>query len=107
MKKKIAILTGGGDVPPLNALIASAAETARAAGAELIGFIKGWQGVLEEKFVELTEFPLNPEIGGTVLKSSRIGLRGALARGLYTRASTAEVDPEQSPGHPPAMKVRG
>ncbi|MGA2585552.1 MAG: 6-phosphofructokinase [Candidatus Aminicenantales bacterium] len=74
MEKKIAILTGGGDVPPLNALIASAAETARAAGAKLIGFIKGWQGVLEEKFVELTEFPLNPEIGGTVLKSSRTGL---------------------------------
>ena len=74
MKKSIGILTGGGDVPPLNALIASAAETARAAGAKLIGFIKGWQGVLEEKFVELTEFPLNPEIGGTVLKSSRIGL---------------------------------
>jgi 6-phosphofructokinase 1 len=74
MKKRLGLLTGGGDVPPLNALIASAAETARAAGVKLIGFIKGWQGVLEEKFVELTEFPLNPEIGGTVLKSSRTGL---------------------------------
>jgi 6-phosphofructokinase len=74
MEKKIAILTGGGDVPPLNALIVSVAETARAAGAKLIGFIKGWQGVLEEKFVELTEFPLNPEIGGTVLKSSRTSI---------------------------------
>jgi len=74
MKEKIAILTGGGDVPPLNTLIASATETAKAAGVELIGFLKGWQGVLEEKYVDLTEFPLNPDIGGTILKSSRIGL---------------------------------
>jgi 6-phosphofructokinase len=101
---RLALLTGGGDVPPLNALIASAAETARAAGAKLIGFIKGWQGVLEEKFVELTELPLNPEIGGTVLKSSRIGLRGPLARSLYPRASTAELDPRAKPGAPAAVE---
>lgn len=74
MKKRIGILTGGGDVPPLNALIASAAETARAAGVELVGFIKGWQGILEENYVELAEWPLRAGIGGTILKSSRVGL---------------------------------
>ena len=74
MKKRIGILTGGGDVPPLNALIASAAETARAAGVELVGFIKGWQGVLEENYVALAEWPLRARIGGTILKSSRVGL---------------------------------
>ena len=74
MAKKIAILTGGGDVPPLNALIAAALESARRSGARFIGYLEGWRGVLEDRAVDLTDFKLEPAIGGTVLKSSRVNI---------------------------------
>ena len=74
IKKRIGILTGGGDVPPLNAVIASAKQTAFDSNVELIGFIKGWLGVIESKYVDLLKTDLNPLIGGTILKSSRVKL---------------------------------
>ena len=38
MKKRIGILTGGGDVQPLNAIIASSIFTAKALNIELVGY---------------------------------------------------------------------
>lgn len=73
-KMRIGILTGGGDVPPLNALIASAQEGAAHQGVELIGFIRGWQGVIEKDWVNLGNFSMDSSIGGTILKSSRVNL---------------------------------
>lgn len=74
-KKKIGILTGGGDVPPLNAVIASAREASLENGAELIGFMHGWSGLVENRYVELSKISVDPQVGGTILKSSRINLR--------------------------------
>ncbi len=74
MKKRIGILTGGGDVPPLNAVIHSAIEQSKVKNIELVGFLNGWQGVLDGNFVSLMDIDLNPLIGGTVLKSSRVNL---------------------------------
>lgn len=74
MKRRFGILTGGGDVQPLNAVLASAIETSRRNNIELIGFIQGWQGVIENNFVSLNGKKINPEIGGTILKSSRLNL---------------------------------
>ena len=71
---KIGILTGGGDVPPLNAVIFSAKKEASKSNIELIGFIKGWQGVLENKTIQLENIKDFSNIGGTVLKSSRVNL---------------------------------
>jgi len=73
-KKRIGILTGGGNVPPLNAVIASAKQTSLEHRVDLIGFIKGWRGVVENQFIELSAINLNPLIGGTILKSSRVKL---------------------------------
>jgi len=73
-RKRIGILTGGGDVPPLNAVIASAIEASFEYNVELMGFIKGWRGLVENQYVELSKIKLNPLIGGTILKSSRINL---------------------------------
>ena len=73
-KKRIGILTGGGDVPPLNAVIASAQRTCREEDVELFGFLRGWWGVLENKYVNLGNLDLDPSIGGTILKSSRVRL---------------------------------
>lgn len=74
IKKRIGILTGGGDVPPLNAVIASAKGAAEERGVDLIGFVKGWQGVLENQYVDMSQTRINPMVGGTILKSSRVNL---------------------------------
>ncbi len=73
-KRRIGILTGGGDVPPLNAVLAAAQAAAIKRNLELLGFLNGWQGVLDGRFVTLSRVKLNPLIGGTVLRSSRVNL---------------------------------
>ena len=74
MKKRIGILTGGGDVPPLNGVIAAAAAEAGSLGVELIGFVRGWQGVLENDWVSLSAREVPSRVGGTILKSSRVNI---------------------------------
>jgi 6-phosphofructokinase 1 len=73
-KKRIGILTGGGDVPPLNAVIYSAREEAEKNNIELVGFLKGWDGILEKNCIVLNHVNINPGIGGTILKSSRVNI---------------------------------
>ena len=43
---RIGILTGGGDVPGLNPCIRSVALSADDLGWEVVGFRRGWEGVL-------------------------------------------------------------
>lgn len=74
-------MTGGGDVPPLNAVLASAKEASLEQGVELIGFLRGWLGVIENKYVNLSEIHLAPLIGGTIIKSSRVNLE-KIAEGI-------------------------
>ena len=71
---RIGILTGGGDVPPLNTVIFSAKNEASESNIELVGFINGWQGVLEKRTILLNDIRDFSHIGGTFLKSSRINL---------------------------------
>ena len=92
-KKRIAILTGGGDVPGLNAVIKSAVYRATEAGYEVIGIRRGWEG--------LTHLRPGPEpdqdylrpldrintrtiewTGGTILHTSRTNPRKMPAAGL-------------------------
>jgi 6-phosphofructokinase 1 len=75
MKKRIAILTGGGHISTLNSGIAAIITNARKHGWEVIGALNGWQGMQEDHFVNLNLS--QPQIerlacgGGTVIKSSR------------------------------------
>jgi len=78
MMKRIAILTGGGDVPPLNTVIASAIKMANNLGIELVGCFNGWQGLLDENFINLNYLNINPSLGGTILRSSRINLKNVV-----------------------------
>lgn len=71
---KIGVLTGGGDVPPLNTVIFSAKNKSVKSNVELVGFINGWQGVLEKRSILLNDIKDFSHIGGTVLKSSRVNL---------------------------------
>jgi 6-phosphofructokinase len=74
MKKRIGILTGGGDVQSLNAVIASAKDEAATLHIELVGIIEGWKGALEAYYADLSRISIDPDIGGTILKSSRINI---------------------------------
>jgi 6-phosphofructokinase len=93
-KRRIAILTGGGDVQPLNALIASANETARQEKIELLGFLHGWQGVLEKSFIKLSNKNIPKEIGGTILRSSRLNVATVDQGTSLIRNNLAELDIE-------------
>jgi 6-phosphofructokinase len=82
-KKRIGILTGGGDVPSLNTVIASSKQASFENGTELLGFLQGWSGLIDGRYVELSKINIDPMIGGTILKSSRVNLEkvsGALEK---------------------------
>ena len=71
---RVAMLTGGGDCPGLNAVMRAVARKGeRTYGDELIGFQDGWKGVLEGRAVPLGVEQLRGTLprGGTVLGSSR------------------------------------
>ena len=75
MAKRIAVLTGGGDTSTLNATLEGVALKAEELGFELIGFMRGWQGVLKGgAYFTLTPDLLDENRGGTLLKSSRTNL---------------------------------
>lgn len=74
MKKRFGILTGGGDVPPLNLVLSTVWNECQKRDYELLGFIKGWEGLLQNCYVDFKSLKFDPLIGGTILKSSRINL---------------------------------
>ena len=71
--KRIGILTGGGDAPGLNAVIRAVTIKGIDSGYEVIGFEKGWRGLLDKKYRTLTGEEVEDihMAGGTVLFSSR------------------------------------
>lgn len=94
-RKRIAILTGGGDVPGLNAVIKSVVYRATEAGYDVLGLRRGWEGLTHVQ----PELPngggtgyLRPldrintraidRTGGTILHTSRTNPRKMRAGGL-------------------------
>ena len=73
MPPKLAILTGGGDCPGLNAVIRATAKTAILGyGAEIIGFEDGYDGLIHNRFRELDYMAVSGilTLGGTILGTS-------------------------------------
>jgi ATP-dependent phosphofructokinase / diphosphate-dependent phosphofructokinase len=71
---RVALLTGGGDCPGLNAVMRAVARKGEwVYGDELIGFRDGWRGVIENDIVELSVESFRGTLprGGTILGSSR------------------------------------
>ncbi len=71
---RIGILTGGGDCPGLNAVIrAVVRRSVKTHGADVIGFLEGWRGPIENMVMPLTLQNTGGLIqrGGTILKTSR------------------------------------
>jgi len=74
--KRIAILTGGGDCPGLNAVIRSIAKPAMASfGSTVIGVLDGFEGLVEGRMRELTPRDVGGivNLGGTILGTSNKG----------------------------------
>mgnify|MGYP000324197402 FL=1 len=71
--KKIAIVTSGGDAPGMNAAIRALTRLAISNGLEVLGFIRGWEGILENNYVELDSRAVGGilHLGGTILKTTR------------------------------------
>ncbi len=75
---RVALLTGGGDCPGLNAVIyAVVRKGINHYGDEFIGFLNGWKGVLDNNFIPLTlENTDGIQLkGGTILHSSRTNVK--------------------------------
>jgi len=71
---RIGILTGGGDCPGLNAVIRAVVLSAELGhGDEVIGYLDGWRGVLEDEYVPLDVRRCRDilALGGTILGTSR------------------------------------
>lgn len=71
--KRVAILTGGGDCPGLNAVIRGLVRRLRPEGYEVLGLLDGWQGLLENKTISLDYQSVSGilHVGGTILGTSR------------------------------------
>lgn len=71
--KKIGVLTSGGDGPGMNAAIRSATRFGLHYGLEMVGVMRGYQGILDEDFVPLNHRSVSNTInrGGTILKTAR------------------------------------
>ena len=72
-KKRIGILTGGGDCPGLNAAIRATTKAALKMGYEVVGFHDGWEGLLFKRSEVLDRIKTSGIIdrGGTILGASR------------------------------------
>ncbi len=70
---RIGILTGGGDVPPLNAAIRAVCRRAFQYGWQVYGIQDGYRGLIEGQAIELTPGTVADILnrGGTMLHSSR------------------------------------
>lgn len=71
---RVAMLTGGGDCPGLNAVMrAIARKGEREFGHELVGFIDGWRGVIDGETRPLSVEALRGTLprGGTIIGTSR------------------------------------
>lgn len=70
---RIAILTGGGDCPGLNAVIRGIVK-ARREEDEVIGIRRGWKGAIEGTYVNLSDDDVEGIhlLGGTILGTSRV-----------------------------------
>jgi 6-phosphofructokinase len=112
---RVGILTGGGDVPGLNASIKAATLRAVEEGHEVVGIRRGWAGLLETDpddpgSIERNTVRLDPSIvrtidrsGGTFLHTSRTNpakvkpgdepafLRGGASEGAGPRDHTAHA----------------
>jgi phosphofructokinase-like protein len=92
-RRRIGILTGGGDCPGLNAVIRAATKSAIYLGYDVIGFLRGFEGLANP--VRTMELNLENTsgilvVGGTILGSTNKGRFSAKVGNEEAR----QIDPE-------------
>jgi 6-phosphofructokinase 1 len=70
---RIGVLTSGGDAPGMNAAIRAVTRAAIAKGYEVVGFLRGYNGLLNNKYMSLSARDVSDIIhrGGTILYTAR------------------------------------
>src|SRR3954471_18965603 len=99
--KRIAINTGGGDAPGLNAVIQSAVYAARAREWEVLGVREGYNGILEpQRFRNGGLLPLDCDdvrqiahLGGTILGTTN---RGNPFRAVRQQSDGSKIEIDRS-----------
>lgn len=88
---KVAVLTGGGDCPGLNAVIRAVFRRAVTHGFEVMGLRNGWKGLIEDDHFRLTRQSTGGILhrGGTILGTSRVN-PFKVERGLEKVLKTVE-----------------
>jgi 6-phosphofructokinase 1 len=73
MLKTIGVVTSGGDAPGMNAAIRGVVRIACSRNFEVVGFERGWDGLLTNSFRRLTPRSVGGilHLGGTILHTSR------------------------------------
>lgn len=71
--RKIGVFTSGGDAPGMNACIRSVVRTAIFHNIEIMGILRGYQGMIESDFIPLNNHSVSNiiHLGGTILRSAR------------------------------------
>jgi 6-phosphofructokinase 1 len=92
MAKRLALLTGGGDCPGLNAVIRAVTRRSLDRGSQVVGIREGWRGLVEGKTQPLDDRSISGILprGGTILATSRTNpykLDGGVERVLETFAA--------------------
>lgn len=94
MSERIGIVTGGGDCPGLNAVIRAVAKAAAKRGWETIGFLGGYEGILEpQQYLQLEYQKLGALLtrGGTILGTANRGRFSAKVGHGESRQLPAEL----------------
>lgn len=89
--KKIGLITSGGDSPGMNACIRAVVRTARAENIGVVGFYRGYEGLIDNDYVQLTKSTVSNIIhrGGTILKTAR-SKRFMTPEGMQTAVKTLQ-----------------
>jgi 6-phosphofructokinase 1 len=71
--RRIGIVTSGGDAPGMNAAIRAVARIAYSKNLEVLGFERGWEGLMTNTFRPVTPRSVSGiiQLGGTILHTSR------------------------------------
>lgn len=89
--KKIGLITSGGDAPGMNACIRAIVRTARAEDINVVGFYRGYEGLIDNDYIKLTKSTVSNIIhrGGTILKTAR-SKRFMTPEGINAAAQTLQ-----------------
>lgn len=93
MLKKIGVVTSGGDAPGMNAAIRAVVRIAHSHGCGVLGFKRGWEGLITNAFEPLTPRSVGGIIqsGGTILHTSRSS-EFRMREGLKKAAETLSIN---------------